>query len=465
MNSKEFLEFYENELVKKEKEIFTLKGHEYCYSPDTEILTEDGWKNIKEYVLNKDKTKVLALNPQTFEMEYVSPIAWLEFSFNGEMYHFYNKRSIDLLVTPYHRVFCRREKRKDSSFNFFTACSILYKKSPLFFKCGGGKFKGEKKDYFILEGVDSKTHKRLRVNKRIPIKLWIKFMALYLAEGWVLQNHDEHYTIGIGQASYGKAFKEIKRVLKELSEIIHFNFNFYKRQFIFGNKQLYNYLKQFGNSYEKYVPKELKNLEPNLLKTFIHYYALGDGIINDNQYYQISTVSEKIANDLQEIAMKIGKYATIKYYEKYRDFKIYIGLSNKYSYDRMAFLEKIPYKGKVYDITLEKFHLLYVRRNYKACWSSNSGEFDRCSNFKRVAEELGLHPIEVLWVYALKHKDSISTFIKEKKVTSNEDIIGRIHDERNYLALLAALITECRNLPEGHKWKLENFKSNEKEVK
>lgn len=94
-----------------------------------------------------------------------------------------------------------------------------------------------------------------------------------------------------------------------------------------------------------------------------------------------------------------------------------------------------------------------------------SGLKDRFSNFKRIAEELDLHPIEVLWVYAMKHKDSVSTYIKEKKVTSNEDIIGRIHDLRNYLGLLAGLIKECRELPDTHKWKLENFISEGKEVK
>ena len=459
MTAKEFLEFYEK-LVEEEKKIFTLKGREYCYSPDTEILTEDGWKNIKEYVLKKDKSKILALNPQTFEMEYVSPIAWLEFDFEGEMYHFYNKRSVDLLVTPYHRVFCRRIARKDANFDFFTACSTPYRKSPLIFKCGGGKFKGEKKDYFILEGVEAKTRRKIRNNKKVPIKLWLKFLALFLAEGWILLNHDEHYTIGIAQSPQGKAFKELEKILKEMSEIFHFKF-FYdgKKQFYFGNKQLYEYLKQFGKSHDKYIPKEIKNLSPDLLKIFLYYYTLGDGYMENESYYQISTASEQMANDLQEIAIKIGKYATIRKYKNI--FLIYIGLSNKYSYDRMAFLEKIPYKGKVYDVTLEKFHLLYVRRNYKGCWSSNSGEINRFSNFERIAEELGLHPIEVLWVYATKHKDSISTFIKEKKVHSNEDIIGRIHDLRNYLALLAGLIVKCRNLPKEHKWKLEGGNSNE----
>lgn len=87
-----------------------------------------------------------------------------------------------------------------------------------------------------------------------------------------------------------------------------------------------------------------------------------------------------------------------------------------------------------------------------------SGEKNRHKNFEGLAEELNLHPIEVLWVYAAKHKDSIATFIKDKKVYSNEDISGRVSDLRNYLALLGGMIIKYRNLPEDHKWYLQPFK-------
>lgn len=86
-----------------------------------------------------------------------------------------------------------------------------------------------------------------------------------------------------------------------------------------------------------------------------------------------------------------------------------------------------------------------------------SGEINRFLNFEKLAEELNLHPIEIAWVYASKHKDGIASFIKDKKVLSNEDIIGRISDLRNYLALLGGMITKYRNLPEKHKWRLESF--------
>ncbi len=88
-----------------------------------------------------------------------------------------------------------------------------------------------------------------------------------------------------------------------------------------------------------------------------------------------------------------------------------------------------------------------------------SGEINRFLNFEKLAEELSLHPLEVAWVYAMKHKDGIATFIKDKKVKSNEDVIGRINDLRNYLALIAGMIEKYRSLPEKHKWFLERFKN------
>lgn len=86
-----------------------------------------------------------------------------------------------------------------------------------------------------------------------------------------------------------------------------------------------------------------------------------------------------------------------------------------------------------------------------------SGEINRFLNFEKLAEELSLHPLEIAWVYAMKHKDGIATFIKDKTVKSNEDVIGRINDVRNYFALIAGMITKYRAFDKKHKWSLEKF--------
>ena len=71
-----------------------------------------------------------------------------------------------------------------------------------------------------------------------------------------------------------------------------------------------------------------------------------------------------------------------------------------------------------------------------------SGKVDRLANFKRLANDLGLLPVQILWVYLTKHLDSIRSYLKNGKVMSNETIESRIADARNYLALLRGLIEE-----------------------
>jgi hypothetical protein len=70
----------------------------------------------------------------------------------------------------------------------------------------------------------------------------------------------------------------------------------------------------------------------------------------------------------------------------------------------------------------------------------SSGQ-DRLANFKRLAERLGLDPIQIWAVYFVKHVDAILEFAKAGDVSS-EPIRGRFGDARNYLDLGLALIEE-----------------------
>jgi len=69
---------------------------------------------------------------------------------------------------------------------------------------------------------------------------------------------------------------------------------------------------------------------------------------------------------------------------------------------------------------------------------------DRLDNFKRIAKDLNIDPKAVLWVYLKKHLDSISSFIRQGQIFSNETIEGRIMDARVYLFLLRCIIEEER---------------------
>lgn len=68
------------------------------------------------------------------------------------------------------------------------------------------------------------------------------------------------------------------------------------------------------------------------------------------------------------------------------------------------------------------------------------GEEDNCfNNFLRVGAEVDAHPMKVLWVYAMKHKDGIAAWLKGVK-TQREPITGRIKDLIVYLFILWAWI-------------------------
>lgn len=66
---------------------------------------------------------------------------------------------------------------------------------------------------------------------------------------------------------------------------------------------------------------------------------------------------------------------------------------------------------------------------------------DRLANFKRVAGDTGLTPLQVWAVYASKHWDALMAFVQTGKVES-EAIEGRFDDLHNYLYLGEGLITE-----------------------
>jgi hypothetical protein len=79
-------------------------------------------------------------------------------------------------------------------------------------------------------------------------------------------------------------------------------------------------------------------------------------------------------------------------------------------------------------------------------YTVGNGDEDRLWNFKTVAGLLGIHPMQALGVYWLKHILAICTYIKTGALKS-EDIDGRFLDESNYNLLGRALIDDLLSNP------------------
>ena len=63
------------------------------------------------------------------------------------------------------------------------------------------------------------------------------------------------------------------------------------------------------------------------------------------------------------------------------------------------------------------------------------------ANFEKLSEELGIPREKVLWIYAMKHKDGIVSYLKGHK-SQRESVHGRIKDLIVYLMLLDGMITD-----------------------
>lgn len=73
------------------------------------------------------------------------------------------------------------------------------------------------------------------------------------------------------------------------------------------------------------------------------------------------------------------------------------------------------------------------------------GNIDILNNFKSVAQELGIEPIQIWYVYFRKHVMSIGQFCADPKRKLSEPIDTRIADAINYLELLYGLLHETNS--------------------
>jgi ribosomal protein L29 len=103
--------------------------------------------------------------------------------------------------------------------------------------------------------------------------------------------------------------------------------------------------------------------------------------------------------------------------------------------------------NKLVNKTWERLHHL---RNTKGV--EYAGNEDVLKNFKRGAELAGLTPLQVAMIFASKHYDSISTYVRghalfamhmtENPPRMSESIEGRLDDLINYMLLIQGLIAE-----------------------
>ncbi len=359
-----------------------------CYSSDTEVLTLEGWKLFQDITL---KDKVLSVNGETKEICWTNIREIICKDVDEELYHFKNK-NMDLLVTSDHRMFAynRYTNKLDNKYNgdIPLAKDIGLKH---YMPKEGYVWQGYmEKPYLTLPFTQNPPKSRVSFYPEIniPLEDWLPFFGLWLADGFVstYKGTRHGYTIGIKQGENN--WDNVERILNILpykySKYINKKYEgerLVKANYAIYNKQLWDYLTQFGKSREKFVPTWIKNLPCDYLKLFMEGYTLGDSFksyITKNPTINYSSVSKFLMDDIQEILLKLGNICVVnKAKLKKNDYYWKISfnsnsISNRAMYKmRTNSVTKENYKGKVWCLNLAFNSIFLVRRNGKMMFSGN----------------------------------------------------------------------------------------------
>ena len=339
-----------------------------CYDKNTEILTKRGWLFFKDLRLDDE---VLTWDLSTDEVKYEKPKNIFEYDYDGRMYKV-KSRKVDLLITPNHKVVVGNKLKKGINYKLFEIKEV-HKKTK-FYKVGISNWQGEEEKFFYLPKISfSKYATNTVVKEKFNMDTWLEFFGWFLAEGSIFRNR-----VIIHQHKK-QNLDEIKTIITKLGYNPIRNSN----GILISNWQLATYLGKFGKQPFRYIPVEFKNLSARQLKILLLALLKGDGHIANDRFFVYYTSSKRLADDVQEIALKCGYSAKVskvntfrKGWQKRDEFRVFISKTTDTQVNLLHNNVKIiNYEGKIYSCDVNGKAIL-VRRNGKPVWSGNSKSCD-----------------------------------------------------------------------------------------
>ena len=371
----------------------------FCFDSETEVLTESGFKFFKDVDIESDL--IASLDPATGKLTYAKAVAKQEYPYDGLMLH-WESRFIDLMVTPEHRMLTYQRQREVaragvpagawvppyhngdpekrtgelrfvSAFDAAQQGEIWVRKDAV--------WEGEEPETFVLPAPTRSKYGPRSHNDpaEIDIEDYLRFMGWYLSEGSF--SYGRYYQVALTQqdnAVRGELGDLLARVTGGRPR--HKNI-----QVVVDDKRLCEYVKQFGHSWEKFVPPNIKALSPRLIRIFLDALFSGDGSIRDGRWTAYYTSSRQLCDDVQELLLKVG----LSFSTRKRDGGVDCGevngvriKSRRDSYELSVNHENlrprikgkpgvVAYKGTVWDLSVPPNGTLFVRRRGKVVWSGN----------------------------------------------------------------------------------------------
>jgi len=289
-----------------------------CYSADTDVMTETGWKSWPS-VTESDRLACLLDSRLSFE----HPLRLMSYDYNGKLFCA-DSKTLSYAVTPNHRMWVT--PISSCTWRFETAENV-YGRNMQVLATHLPMEPAASEDSFVVpmclarnEGTQAHGDPPIgaamrRVTEPIAMDVWARFMGYYLSEGCVCIDEDKSlFLVSISQSKEcnPEMYVEIEQLLAQLP--FHFNTNSAKNGFICHSKQLALYLAQFGKSDKKHVPEYLFRCSASNRALFLDCLLKGDGRADRSGVRRtLCTISRQLTDDFARLQFMQGNNVTISF--------------------------------------------------------------------------------------------------------------------------------------------------------
>lgn len=388
-----------------------------CYSPDTEVLTTEGWVRFDKLT---NQYKLAQYDPSTGDISFCNPSRLVIKDVKEDLISFNN---IDVLVTPNHDMLSKtsvereysKVKAKELKLNQTTQIPI-----------SGYKTEGTIKEFSSLDS----------------------FRLAVLGQGFLPNNYkiNNYRPINFSYTKQKDSKGDLRlpiiaEVIEELLNQLNYSYYYYEE----------HREGQVDVVYQIDVPAEvniannfswidLTSITSSWVDNFIEELEYWHSHMQDDSEYTIfTTLNKKEADKIQAICA-IGGYATnLKYIDN--NYCLYI-IKQDYKNLEAITSSKIPYEGKVYCATVPHGALVTRRNNQVViagnCLHSHMGcrLFNKmCEEYPELREEVKEDIINAsLLTIQLEHKNLDYVFKDEElsnlsKYDTQQFIINRINQK------------------------------------
>lgn len=371
-------------------------GRGNCYDEKTQTLTDKGWKFWYEV---QDGDKIGTYNPDTHKIEYHVPndgyMTYVS-HYVGDMIHFKSKH-VDIKVSPQHDMWVCTNGRKKGKMKWKKMKAIDLYNSNIqnfyFTEQSDGVYNTLDDDIITIPYIESRYTNGNNNITSFKKSDFIEFLGYFISEGCLnstLVNADGKQNKFLISLTQQKS-KVLDSMLKCIGKLgIHFSTRTDSRdntvEICIYHKSLWTWLSANVGIYctDKAIPRELINKSSiENLNILLSALILGDGTIDKRQgrtgrvYY---TTSQQLADDVQEICIKLGFKAKIlecsgnkkKNQKSKLLYKVLISDScQKYRYMKKENIHVEHYDGIMYCYNVPN-HLFLTRRNGKVAIQGNT---------------------------------------------------------------------------------------------